>query len=42
MAVGAPPLVVIGAEGLWGAVLTIVIIYPAAYLLVPGMCVWMI
>lgn len=31
----APPLVVIGCEGLWGTVLTILIIYPIAYLM-PG------
>ena len=36
MAVGAPPLVVIGAEGLWGTVLTLLIIYPLAYHVVPG------
>lgn len=37
MAIGAPPLVVIGAEGLWGTVLTICLIYPLAYKVVPGM-----
>jgi drug/metabolite transporter (DMT)-like permease len=31
----APPLVVIGCEGLWGTVLTILVIYPIAYLM-PG------
>lgn len=30
-----PPLVVIGMEGVWGAVLTLVVVYPVAYL-VPG------
>jgi len=36
MAVGAPPLVVIGAEGLWGTFLTLTVIYPLAYYVVPG------
>lgn len=31
----APPLVVIGCEGLWGTVLTIFLVYPVAYML-PG------
>jgi len=31
----APPLVVIGCEGLWGTVLTIILVYPMAYLM-PG------
>lgn len=31
----APPLVVIGCEGLWGTVLTIFFVYPIAFLL-PG------
>jgi len=31
----APPLVVIGCEGLWGTVLTLVLVYPLAYAL-PG------
>lgn len=31
----APPLVVIGCEGLWGTVLTVLLVYPAAYYL-PG------
>mmetsp|Transcript_45934 Transcript_45934/g.143750 ORF Transcript_45934/g.143750 Transcript_45934/m.143750 type:complete len:276 (-) Transcript_45934:775-1602(-) len=31
----APPLVVIGMEGLWGTVLTILVVYPVAYAL-PG------
>jgi drug/metabolite transporter (DMT)-like permease len=31
----APPLVVIGCEGLWGTMLTLLIIYPVAYLM-PG------
>lgn len=30
-----PPLVVIGMEGVWGALLTLVVVYPVAYL-VPG------
>lgn len=36
MAVGAPPLVVIGAEGLWGTFLTLTVIYPLAYTVFPG------
>ena len=36
MAVGAPPLVVIGAEGLWGTVLTLTVIYPLAHHVFPG------
>ena len=31
----APPLVVIGCEGIWGTILTIVLVYPIAYAL-PG------
>lgn len=31
----APPLVVIGCEGLWGTVLSILVVYPVAYLM-PG------
>lgn len=31
----APPLVVIGCEGLWGTILTLVLVYPLAYYL-PG------
>ena len=31
----APPLVVIGCEGLWGTVLSILVVYPLAYL-APG------
>jgi drug/metabolite transporter (DMT)-like permease len=31
----APPLVVIGMEGLWGTILTLILVYPAAYAL-PG------
>lgn len=31
----APPLVVIGCEGLWGTVLSILVVYPLAYLM-PG------
>lgn len=31
----APPLVVIGAEGLWGTFLSLVLVYPIAYLM-PG------
>jgi hypothetical protein len=31
----APPLVVIGCEGLWGTVLTLILVYPLAYAL-PG------
>ena len=31
-----PPLVVIGMEGLWGTVLSILLIYPIAYI-TPGM-----
>lgn len=36
MSIGAPPLLVIGAEGLWGSLLTILIIYPLAYRVFPG------
>ncbi len=36
MAVGAPPLVVIGAEGLWGTFLTLTVIYPMSYYVFPG------
>ncbi len=36
MAVGAPPLVVIGAEGLWGTFLTLTVIYPMARYVFPG------
>ncbi len=31
----APPLVVIGCEGLWGAALSLLVVYPLAYL-APG------
>lgn len=31
----APPLVVIGMEGLWGTFLTLILVYPAAYM-IPG------
>ena len=31
----APPLVVIGCEGMWGAALTLLLVYPLSYLL-PG------
>lgn len=31
----APPLVVIGCEGLWGTVLSLLVVYPLAYL-APG------
>lgn len=31
----APPLVVIGCEGLWGAALSLFVVYPLAYL-APG------
>ena len=31
----APPLVVIGCEGMWGAALSLLVVYPLAYL-APG------
>lgn len=31
----APPLVVIGCEGMWGTVLTVLVVYPLAYIM-PG------
>ena len=35
LSVGAPPLVVIGCEGIWGTILTLTLVYPMAYYL-PG------
>ena len=35
LSVGAPPLVVIGCEGIWGTILTLSLVYPMAYYL-PG------
>jgi len=35
LSVGAPPLVVIGCEGIWGTIITLLLVYPMAYHL-PG------